>query len=322
MKKHNIIYIIILVGLLLLAGCSRQEGEETLRIVTTTFPLCDWTRNIVGDAPNVELTILQDTGVDLHSYQPTAEDIVKIARCDIFIFVGGESDEWVEEVLKSAENPKMVQIDLLELLGEDALEEEEKEGMETEEEEAEEEGPEMDEHVWLSPKNAIFFTEKIRDALVKAAPDRENQFKKNAEAYIKELNQLDQDFRAAAEGAARRTLVFGDRFPFRYLLEELGLDYYAAFAGCSAETEASFETIVFLAGKVDELGLDHILITETGDGRIAEAVKNASGARDQKILVMNSLQSVTRDKIAAGASYIALMRENLAVLKTAMGSQK
>lgn len=321
MKKHNIIYIIILVGLLLLAGCSRQEGEETLRIVTTTFPLYDWTRNIVGEVSDVELTILQDTGVDLHSYQPTAEDIVKIARCDIFIFVGGESDEWVEEVLKSTKNTKMVQIDLLELLGEDALEEEEKEGMETEEED-EEEGPEMDEHVWLSPKNAIFFTEKIRDALVKAAPDRENQFKKNAEAYIKELNQLDQDFRAAAGGAARRTLVFGDRFPFRYLLEELGLDYYAAFAGCSAETEASFETIVFLAGKVDELGLDHILITETGDGRIAEAVKNASQARDQKILVMNSLQSVTRDKIAAGASYIALMRENLAVLKTAMGSQK
>ena len=309
----------------LLAGCGGSAAapvsadDGTLRIVTTIFPLYDWTREILGDeADHSELTMLLDSGVDLHSYQPTVDDIIRISTSDLFIYVGGESDKWVADALAEATNPDMVVIDLLDVLGDAVKEEEVVEGMEAEEEGEEEEGPAYDEHVWLSLKNAQTLCAVIAEALGEIDPEHAEEYAANAAAYDEELSALDAEYAAAAQGAAYGTLLFGDRFAFRYLMDDYDLDYYAAFAGCSAETEASFETIVFLAGKVDELGLPVILQQESADGSIARTIRDNTASGDQEILTVNSLQGVTAQDVAAGASYLGIMRDNLAVLTQAL----
>ena len=314
---------LLAVTLLALSACGAQPGTKKLRIVTTTFPLYDWARNVVGDEADVELSFLQDTGVDLHSYQPTAEDMVKIASCDLFIYVGGESDGWVADALKNSKNENRKALDLMEILGEKALAEEEKEGMQGEDHEdhdaAHEHGEEeRDEHVWLSLKNASLFMGKIAEALAELAPEKKETFLSNAAAYRAKLDALRKEYEAAAAAAQTKTLLFGDRFPFLYLTKELGLDYYAAFKGCSAESEASFETIVFLAGKADELGLKVILKTESGDGKLAETIRQTAKAQDRSILTMDSLQSVTKARAAKGVTYLSVMQNNLEVLKEAL----
>ena len=332
MKKHKsgqrklflpLLACALFLGLLLApAGCGSQPAAGKLRIVTTSFPLYDWARNVAGEATDAELVFLQDTGVDLHSYQPTADDLVKIASCDLFLYVGGESDKWVEDALKNGTNPKRRCLNLMEILGDQALEEEEKEGMQAEaehgEQDHEEEKAERDEHVWLSLKNASLFTGKIAEELAALDPDHRETYRNNAAAYRKKLDDLQKEYEAAAASAGTKTLLFGDRFPFLYLTKELGLDYYAALKGCSAESEASFETIVFLAGKADELGLKVILKTESGDGRLAETVRQTSKSKDQTILTMDSLQSVTKAKAQEGVTYLGAMQSNLEVLKEAL----
>lgn len=316
--------LLLLSLLLLLGGCSsetKQPEKEKLRIVTTIFPIYDWVRELTHGLEHVELTLLQDSGTDLHSYQPSTEDMVKITSCDLFLYVGGESDEWVKTVNRLGETERR-KLSLLEILGEAALIEEEKEGMEAEEEDHahEEEGEEeLDEHVWLSLKNADLFVEQIGRCLQELDAAHKNAYQENENRYRQSLKALTEEYAAAAREASTHTLVFGDRFPFRYLTEELGQDYFAAFSGCSAETEASFETIVFLAKKLDELKLGYILRTESGDGRMAETIKKSSAAGNQTLLVLDSLQSVTRERIDQGASYLGIMRENLAVLREAMG---
>ena len=304
------------------ASCSTAEdaSNEKLQIVTTIFPEYDWVMNVLGDeADNADVTMLLDTGVDLHSFQPTADDIMKVATCDLFIYVGGESDEWVEDAIAEAVNPDMVVINLLDVLGDTVVEEELVEGMEGEEEEAEEEeGPEYDEHVWLSLRNAAVLTQYIADQLEEIDPEHEETYEANAAAYIDELNELDSEYEAAVAEGATDTLLFGDRFPFRYMTEDYGLNYYAAFIGCSAETEASFETIMFLAGKVDELGLSSVMAIEGTDHRIAETIIQNTAAHDQQILTLDSMQSVTAQDVNNGASYIGIMRSNLDVLRQAL----
>ena len=318
-----------------LAGCSSESGQgagdnsgsqsgqgaQGVQIVTTIFPEYDWVREILGDNPgNAELTMLLDNGVDLHSYQPTAADILKISTCDIFIYVGGESDEWVEDALKEATNKDMIVIDLLDTLGDSVKEEEVVEGMEGEEEEESggEEGPEYDEHVWLSLKNAAVFCDAITDALAQADAANADTYRANAESYKSRIAALDAEYQSAVAAGAKKTLLFGDRFPFRYLLDDYGLSYYAAFVGCSAETEASFETVIFLANKTDEMGLSTILAIESSDGRIAETIKNNTAAKDQQILKMDSIQSATIKDVEAGVTYLGIMEKNLDVLKEAL----
>ena len=311
-----------------LASCSSTDvGDDTkkLSIVTTIFPEYEWVREIVGDATeHVEYTILLDNGVDLHNYQPTAADVLKISSCDMFIYVGGESDTWVDGALAEATNKDMVVIDLMEVLGDALKEEERKEGMETEAEEEgeegeEEEGPEYDEHIWLSLKNAAALCRVICDKLCTVDADHAGAFRANADAYIAKLNDLDAKYKEAVDNASVKTLVFGDRFPFRYMFADYGIDYYAAFMGCSAESEASFDTRLFLAEKIDELGLSSIMKIETSDGSLAESIIESTETKDQKILTMNSLQSVNREKIDAGATYLTEMEKNLEVLKEALG---
>ncbi|MDO4734103.1 MAG: metal ABC transporter substrate-binding protein [Lachnospiraceae bacterium] len=299
-------------------GSSAADNGEKLQIVTTIFPIYDWVENILGEnAPHADVRMLLDNGVDLHSYQPTVEDIMNISTCDLFVYVGGESDAWVSDALKEAVNPDMVVVNLLELLGDSVKEEELKEGMQGEEHEDEEEA-EYDEHVWLSLRNAELLCEKIEQEMEEIDPDCKDIYQKNLEAYAGKLQALDAEYNAVVSKAPVRTLLFGDRFPFRYLVDDYGLDYYAAFVGCSAETEASFETITFLAGKVDELSLHSVVTIEGSDQRLAETVVQTSKAKDAQILSLNSMQSVTAKDVQSGTSYLSMMEENLKVLEEAL----
>ncbi len=309
------------------AGTGLAENKK-INIVTTIFPIYDWVREIVGqNADHVNLTLLLDNGIDLHSYQPSAQDILTISTADLFIYVGGESDEWVDGVLESAMNPDLKTISLVDAMGDDIRAEEIVEGMEHEHEDEDEDHEhehedgheeEMDEHVWLSLRNARKLSNAIAGKLSEIDPENGDLYRNNTAAYGEKLAALDQLYLEAVENATVRTVLFGDRFPFRYLADDYGLRYYAAFSGCSAETEASFETIVFLAEKVDELKLKAVLKLDNTDGRIAETVIQTTKNKDQQIISMNSMQTTTAQDIQNGACYLTIMEENLEALKEAL----
>ena len=332
MKKIITLMLVAVLAVCALSGCgTSKSGEDTkdkkIKIVTTIFPEYDWVMQILGDkADKADVTMLLDKGVDLHSYQPSTADIAKISEADVFIYVGGESDEWVEDVLKEAKNKKLKVINLMDVMGDKAKEEEVKEGMQEEEEEhaeeakdgKEEEEVEYDEHVWLSLKNAKIFTKKIADVLSEVDKDNAKTYQANYESYAKKLDDLDKKYADAVASAKNKTLVFGDRFPFRYLVNDYGLDYYAAFVGCSAESEASFETVTFLAKKIDELGLGNVLTIEGKNHKIAKTVVDNTKNKDQKVLTMDSMQSTTSKDVKDGATYLGIMEKNLEVLKEAL----
>lgn len=323
MKKQIGLWIAaaVMAGSLSVCAFGEETEEHSLKIVTTIFPEYDWVRQILGEeAEHAQLTLLLDNGVDLHSFQPTAEDILNISTCDLFIYVGGESDEWVEDALSEAVNEDMVVLNLLEVLGDRVKEEEVVEGMEAEEEEEPDNGDEeeYDEHIWLSLQNAGVLCDAIADALKSIDPDHADSYGANEEEYRKQLSNLDEKYQEAVEHAAVKTLLFGDRFPFRYLTDDYGLSYYAAFVGCSAETEASFETIAFLVNKVDELGLSCVLTIEGTDHRIAETIVQNTQSKDQSILALDSMQSTTSEDAAAGETYLSLMEQNLEILRDAL----
>ncbi len=337
MKKLFATIVAAAIAVSSLCACSKApEKNGNLKIVTTIFPQYDWVMNVLGDNPaKADVTLLQDSGADLHSFQPTASDIMKISECDLFIYVGGESDEWVDDVLKEATNKNMVAINLMDALGDTVKEEEIVEGMQEEEHDHEhehdhdedhdehehhhEEGEiEYDEHIWLSVKNASVLVNTISDALQKIDSANANIYKANANSYIAKLNELDKQYQDVVNNASVKTVLFGDRFPFRYLVDDYGLTYYAAFVGCSAESEASFETITFLAKKTDELSLHAVLTIEGKNHKIAETIIDNTASKDQKILTMDSMQSVTSADIANGANYISIMESNLSVLKEAL----
>lgn len=322
MRKYFIVLCLLLS--LSLISCKSTAtnipaaNDNRIKVTTTIWPIYDWVKNIAGDNVNVEY--LLKSGVDLHNYQPSADDILRISKSDIFIYVGGESDEWVEDVFKNSPNPERTEIYLLNACP-TLLEEEMVEGMQGEAEDESEEDAEhyhieteYDEHVWLSIKNTKEFVQIISEALCEKDPDNETYYTDNANKYCEMLDELDGEYRSTVDNATNKTLLFGDRFPFRYMTDEYGLDYYAAFIGCSAETEASFETIKFLADKVDELELKNILVIEGSDHKIAEAIKSNTKTKDQAILSLNSMQSMASDN-SANNSYLQIMRDNLSVLK-------
>jgi zinc transport system substrate-binding protein len=303
-----------------MTGCSSTNGTDTAKysIVCTTFPQYDWLREIIGEnADSFSLMLLLDKGGDLHSYQPTAESIARISSADMFVYVGGESDTWVEDALKGAVNKDMRVVNLMDLLGGMVKEEELVEGMQCYEE-AEHEETEYDEHVWLSLKNAAYLTGALSETLQELDAEHAQEYAANAAAYIESLNALDREYADAVKQSEKKTILFGDRFPFRYLTEDYGIHYYAAFAGCSTETDASFETVTFLSGKVDELGLHTILTIEGSDQKIAEIIRENTHGKNQQIQTVNSLQSVTAKEIQDGFTYLEAMRENYEVLKNAL----
>ena len=304
---------------------SQSENDnnktEKVKIVTTIFPEYDWVRQIAGDkVSDMDITMLLDNGVDMHSYQPAADDIMNISDCDLFIYVGGESDEWVNDALKEAVNKDMQVIDLLDVLGEQVKIEELVEGMQDaeHEEEEEHEEKEYDEHVWLSLKNAETLCDAIAEALGNADPDNKAVYDTNKAAYIDQLVSLDNQYREVVDQASMKTLLFGDRFPFRYMVDDYGLSYYAAFAGCSAESEARFETISFLAKKIDELGLKYVMTIEKSDQKIAKTIIENTQNKDQSILTLDSMQSTTSADVANGMTYLSIMEGNLNILKEAL----
>lgn len=323
MKRFMVILPALLLVITMLSGCNQTGSNEKLSVVCTIFPQYDWVRQILGDeADNMDITLLLDDKIDLHNYQPSVDDIVKVSTCDLFIYVGGESDKWVDDALKEAANKDMIIINLMDVLGEAAKTEETIEGMETEkdhsDEEDGEEEAEFDEHVWLSLKNAQIFCPVITDALSLLDAGNAGIYQSNLTVYMETLSALDLEYQTAADAAPFKTLLFGDRFPFRYLVDDYDLNYYAAFAGCSAETEASFETIIFLAGKVDELNLKNIMVTESSDQSIAKTVRNNTVTKDQQILVMDSMQSLSSNDVEKGTTYLSVMADNLDILKEAL----
>lgn len=337
MKKIFSILMTTVLALSSLTACTSQSSSDAsnanaqsgaksdkIQIVTTIFPEYDWVKSILGDnTDNAEVTMLLDNGVDLHSYQPTFDDIAKISTCDLFVYVGGESDGWVDDALKEATNKNMVVINLLDVLGDTVKEEEVVEGMQAEVEEAKEaegaeEAPEYDEHVWLSLKNVEVLSNAIAQALENVDPENADAYKANAASYAEQLSALDAKYQTTVDTAKHKTLLFGDRFPFRYLVDDYGISYYAAFVGCSAETEASFETITFLAGKINELGLTHVLTIENSNQKIANTIIQNTASKNQSILTLDSMQSTTSEDVANGATYLSMMNSNLEVLKEAM----
>ncbi|MCL2162915.1 MAG: metal ABC transporter substrate-binding protein [Oscillospiraceae bacterium] len=300
---------------------SVNEGKR-LSIVCTTFPQYDWVRQILGNrVSNTDLVLLLNNGVDLHSFQPSVNDIVKISNCDLFIYVGGKSDSWVQNALRQATNPDMVVISLMNVQGDAAQKEKYVEGMEENDyhdDQNEGNEDEYDEHVWLSLRNAVVFCVAITDALSSLDPGNATEYGLNMISYLEGLYTLDAMYGEAVDSAPVKTLLFGDRFPFRYLADDYGLSYYAAFSGCSAETEASFRTVVFLSGKVNELGLKNVLVTESANQSIARTIISNTTAKNQQILVMNSMQSVSVDDVQNGATYLSIMEYNYNVLKEAL----
>ena len=326
-KSIMIIFVVLIIPAMILSGCGSvaQSSTGNFNVVCTIFPQYDWTRQILGDkADSFDLTLLLNNRMDLHSYQPSVDDMVKISVCDLFVYVGGESDSWVSDALKEATNKNMVVINLLGVLGEAVKEEEIIEGMEGEEDGLDDEekdlykGGEYDEHVWLSFKNAQKFCSVIADSLSSLDKDNAGEYQTNLTAYIEKLSALDAEYQRTINAASVRTLLFGDRFPFRYLADDYNINYYAAFPGCSAETEASFETIVFLANKADELDLSNIMVTESADLSIAKTIINNTTEKNQQILTLDAMQSVTSDDIQNGATYLSIMEGNLNVLNEAL----
>jgi len=320
-----------------LTGCGKKSVKnDKLTIVATIFPEYDWVMNILGDkAKDADVTLLLDNGVDLHSYSPSADDILKIKSADVFIYVGGESDGWVDDVLKDKLNKDMKVINLVEALGESAKEEEIVEGMQEEDEHDhdhgdadhedsddhdEDEEVEYDEHTWLSTKNAIMYCEKIEEAIASVDAKNKETYEKNLDAYKADLEKLYSDYESIIKSATTNTIVCADRFPFRYLVDEFDLEYYAAFVGCSAESEASFETIDFLSKKIDELNLKSVFVIENSDEKIANTVIDNTKNKDAEILVLDSMQSVTEKDIENGKTYKGIMEENYKLLEKALNN--
>ena len=368
MKKIAAFAMFILAAALTLVACSAESNEKSkenasatkkFSIVATTYPQYDWLKNILGDRANaVDLKLLIKNGTDLHSYKSSAQDIAAIASADMVVYVGGESDEWVEKALSATPKAGRVQVNLMEALGDRVKEEEVVEGMQAEEEhehhlehsdpstgsgteehnkvgepaeptadEAHEdhdhhehaEEAENDEHVWLSLKNAEILVKKIAEAVANVDTAHATEYHMNAALYVAKISALDAQYQASVDSANFKTILFGDRFPFRYLVDDYGIKYFAAFVGCSAESEASFETVAFLAGKMDSLALPAIFTIDGSNGKIARAILDASKkSKDAPVLTLNSMQSVTDAQMQSGVDYLSIMRENLEVLKKAI----
>lgn len=326
-KRIIAILCVVLITIPMTVSCSdnnSSNSSDKISVVCTVFPEYDWIKNIIGDSDKFDVTLLYDSGADLHNFQPTTDDIVKILNCDLFVYVGGESDAWVDDTLSTAKNGNMKVIDLMEVLGDKAKEEIVKEGMQAEAEEEEssehrETEVENDEHVWLSLGNAKLFCSELERVFCEIDSENAEYYRLNNAAYAEKLDKLDADYKNAVSKKKYDTLVFADRFPFLYLLSDYGIDYYAAFVGCSAETEASFETIAFLANKVDELGQKAVMVIEGSDQKIAKTVIENTKSKDMKIVEMDSMQSVTTEKINAGETYLGAMEKNLTALKKGLG---
>lgn len=330
-------------------GCSKKSNStnQEFSIICTTFPLYDWVKNIIGENNSVKLDLLVDSGVDVHSYNPTPKDIVDVSKCDLFIYSGGVSENWVKDILNQTGNKSLKVVNLIEFLeekgrvlcvpdgkevsGTDYCEVDLEVHDDHEENHHEDKNHNHshshnhnhdehsdDEHIWLSLKNAILICNYLCQELCSLDSENADLYRRNTENYVSKLSNLDLEFESAVDSASCRTLLFADRFPFVYLTNDYNIDVFAAFVGCSAETEASFETIAFLANKVDELNLKYLIVLENSSDKIANTIIKNSENKNQEILILNSIQSCSQKQIAEGLSYFDVMTKNLEVLKKAL----
>lgn len=364
-KKHSLFVLLcVLLSTVMLGACANEakgsspvEGQnppdKRLNVVATVFAPYDFARQIAGD--NADITMLLPPGSESHSFEPTTQDILAIQNCDIFIYVGGESDAWVEAILSSQEiadsisSGRMKVLTLMDCV--EAVEEEIVTGMQDDEghdhgDEAAHEGETetaredeagavhegetetaheeeshadteavYDEHVWTSPRNAKLIVQKISDVLCETDSGNVKVYQENTIAYLAKLDELDSQFQAVVDGAARKTFVFGDRFPFRYFADAYGLTYSAAFPGCSTETEPSAQTVAFLIDKVKAEKIPVIFHIEMGNEKMAETISEATGA---KVLLLHACHNITDDDFKAGKTYQELMTANVEALKEAL----
>ena len=328
------------------SGCAAKREETAaedgkIQILCTTFPLYDWTRQVTAGCEDaIEVSLLMDQGTDPHNYQPTTEDIVHLFEADMIVYVGGESEVWMEDVLAAVpaeQGGTQKYLNLMEILDSCLREEEHVEWMREDAdgqtygehdgrevhrggdvEEKDMSGTEYDEHIWLSMRNASLCVQAIAAAVTDLDQDDGQTVVGNAERYLAQLEELDRQYETMVSEASFHRVLFADRFPFLYLIKDYGLEYDAAFLGCSTESEASFETVIFLAGRLDEYHLPAVLVVEGGDRRMAETIIANTIGKDQKILTLNSMQSITAEDIGQGATYLSIMQENLAALREAL----
>ena len=314
MKNFRLGALLLALAMLAAMGCSgcgrarAAEGDAALRIVCASFPCYDFARAVVGEA--AELTLLIKPGAEVHSFEPTPLDVRAIAECDLFICIGGESDAWVDDILSSFGDETPQTLRLIDCV--DAIEEEETEGMTVHAEAGGGDAIEYDEHIWTSLQNAMRMVEAVRDALAEARPELAEEFSANAAGYLEEIASIDAELRSLVENAERRELIFGDRFPFLYLAREYGLEYWAAFPSCAAESEPSAKTLAFLIEKVRADGVPAIYQIELSGGRTAQTIAGETGA---EVLTLQSIQNVSEADFSAGESYVSLMRQNIEALR-------
>lgn len=316
--KKVLIYLLVILLAAAVTGCA-QTGQSSndsnkLSVVTTIFPPYDFARAIVGDLADV--TMLIDPGAEVHTFDPTTEDMLKIQNCDVFIYIGGENEKWVDTVLESMDNGDKTILRLMNTVT--PVEEETVEGMQAEDEEGgeSEEGAEYDEHIWTSPKNAILMIDAITDALSKADSANADAYAQNAQSYTEQITQVDEQIKAIVNNASNKLIVVADRFPFRYLAEEFGLYYSAAFSGCSSETEVSAGTLSYLIDQVKENDIGCVYYIELSNRQVATAVCEQTGAQ---MLLLHSCHSVSKEDFEAGATYLTLMRQNVVNLEKGLG---
>ena len=324
MKKYialMIFVVMLCIPLSVFAGCSSSDDGK-LKVVVTIFPEYDWVMNVLGErASEVKPTLLLDNNIDLHSYAPTPDDKIKISQADLFVYVGGESDKWVVSALEEKRNASRKIIDLMETLGDAAKEEELVEGMQEEEEEGEEEEAAYDEHVWLSLRNAEIFVNKIAEVLSEIDPEYKALYTANAARYIASLQALDLRYQEMRAAASDDFILVADRFPFRYLVDDYDIKYAAAFKGCAADSEVTFETQRKLIDIANEKNVRAIIVLESTEPkhRTARTIRDGTIRKDQEILVLDSLQSASQKEYKTGRTYLSVMEENLEVLRKALG---
>ena len=306
------IVTIMFISLLCLNGCSINNKKNKLTIIASSFPGYDFARAITKDSNNIEVKMLLNPGTEMHNYEPTPQDIIKINNSKMFIYVGGDSDEWINDIIGDIDTSKTKLVKLMDLVN--VVEEEHVIGMEVEDEEEEEE-TEYDEHVWTSPKNAITIINKIKDIIIDIDKDNQNLYENNALNYINKLNVIDNEIKNIVNNGIRKEIIIGDRFPFRYFTDEYNLSYYAAFPGCSEQTEASAKTISFLIDKVKNDNIPVVFHIELSKGNIAKTISEETGA---KVLEFNSAHNISQKDFDRGVTYIDIMNNNIKALKEAL----
>jgi len=319
MKKVISLLLAAVMLCTVLCGCAPAREQEGIKIVCTIFPLYDWMRELTAGSEDVELILIADNGADMHSYQPTTGDIVDISTCDMLVYTGGESEEWVEETTERSGSGHMKKAAMLEMLGEEALCAAPHDHHDEDSHAHHHDHDAKDEHVWLSPRRAMELCAELSGMLCEMDAGNADIYRANAERYIGMLTELDEAYTKAADSASAPSLLFADRFPFRYLAADYGLACRAAFDGCEAETEAGFETVAELVSVMDTQHLDCVLIIDGSEPDLARTIIDASSREGAEILTLDSLQSVTAADIASGVTYIETMESNLEILRAALG---